>query len=149
MPEYRISQDQGVCPEGRPCTLDPDHPTMRVCFPTCYYGVALLDVYAGPVGLEAYHEATEALRALMANHEAQEHPDHPRQECPGVEVCSSTAAFALRAIQDVLDPLPRDPDALHCDHCAKVETAADLTPDWNPETGNHRSCEAAHRGVEP
>ena len=32
-------------------------------------------------------------------------------------------------------------DTLHCDLCPKVETAADLTPDWNPETGNHLSCE--------
>lgn len=34
-----------------------------------------------------------------------------------------------------------DPDALHCDLCDVVETAADLTPDWNGETGNHLSCE--------
>lgn len=38
-----------------------------------------------------------------------------------------------------------DPDALHCDLCDKVESAADLTPDWNGGTGNHRSCEEAAR----
>lgn len=34
-----------------------------------------------------------------------------------------------------------DNDALHCDYCTTVESAADLTPDWNGETGNHVSCE--------
>lgn len=117
MPEYRIAPDQGVCPEGHPCHLTPELPAFRQCDEphdwshaprahTPYTGAALLDVYTGPVGVEAFHEAAAALRALMSNHEAQEHPDHPRQECPGVEVCSSVGALALRAIQDVLDPLP-------------------------------------------
>lgn len=42
-----------------------------------------------------------------------------------------------------------DPDRLTCDHCDRIETAADLTPDWNPDTGCHLSCEArvwAERG---
>ncbi|HET7070117.1 MAG TPA: hypothetical protein VFI40_04785 [Nocardioides sp.] len=34
------------------------------------------------------------------------------------------------------------PVHLFCDYCPKVEHAADLTPDWNGETGNHLSCEA-------
>ena len=120
MPEYRIAPDQGVCPDGHPCHLDPSTPALRVCDPRDplherpgtrhyqYTGAALMDVYIGPVGVEAFHEAAAALRSLMASHEAQEHPDHPRRECPGVEVCSTTAAFALRAIQDALDPLPRE-----------------------------------------
>lgn len=34
-----------------------------------------------------------------------------------------------------------DEDTLHCDFCDVVENAGDLTPDWNGDTGNHRSCE--------
>ncbi len=34
-----------------------------------------------------------------------------------------------------------DPVHLFCDLCSKVEHAADLTTDWNGETGNHLSCE--------
>lgn len=30
---------------------------------------------------------------------------------------------------------------LTCDLCPKREWSGDLTPDWNGETGNHRSCE--------
>lgn len=35
-----------------------------------------------------------------------------------------------------------EPVHLFCDLCTDAEHAADLTPDWNGETGNHRSCEA-------
>lgn len=35
-----------------------------------------------------------------------------------------------------------DEDTLRCDLCTTLECAADLTPDWNGETGNHLSCEA-------
>lgn len=38
-----------------------------------------------------------------------------------------------------------DPVHLFCDYCPNVEHAADLTPDWNGETGNHLSCESAAR----
>jgi len=37
---------------------------------------------------------------------------------------------------------PMEDGLLHCDYCDKVETADDLTEDWNPETGCHLSCEA-------
>lgn len=36
-----------------------------------------------------------------------------------------------------------DPELIFCDLCGASETPADLTPDWNGETGCHRSCEAA------
>ena len=36
---------------------------------------------------------------------------------------------------------PYGEDSLHCDYCSVIECAADLTPDWNGETGNHLSCE--------
>lgn len=36
-----------------------------------------------------------------------------------------------------------DPTFVTCDLCDGVETPADMTPDWNGETGCHRSCEAA------
>lgn len=52
------------------------------------------------------------------------------------------------SIRPVIDPLadtmgPWSPTTLHCDFCSRVEDADDLTPDWNGETGNHLSCEAA------
>ena len=36
---------------------------------------------------------------------------------------------------------PFGEDSLHCDYCDVIENAADLTPDWNGETGCHLSCE--------
>lgn len=109
MPLYMISPDQGACPDGHPCHLTPDHPGFRECgqpthFRGTYAGEALVDVYAGPVGVEAYQHACDSLNDLMRRHEA----DH---NCPGVEVCEGWFAGALRAIRDVLDPLPRDPAA--------------------------------------
>lgn len=42
------------------------------------------------------------------------------------------------------DPaMTADPVHVFCDICGDAEHAADLTPDWNGETGNHRSCEQA------
>ena len=38
-------------------------------------------------------------------------------------------------------PEPYGEDTLSCDVCGHFECAADLTPDWNGETGAHRSCE--------
>lgn len=34
-----------------------------------------------------------------------------------------------------------EPQHVFCDVCGKAEHPADLTPDWNGETGNHLSCE--------
>jgi len=32
-----------------------------------------------------------------------------------------------------------------CDLCGRAEPWADLTPDWNGDTGNHYSCEQSER----
>lgn len=40
-----------------------------------------------------------------------------------------------------------DPVHVFCDICRKAEHPADMTTDWNGETGNHRSCEARTRKV--
>lgn len=42
------------------------------------------------------------------------------------------------AVQDEGDI---EPQHIFCDICGKAEHPADLTPDWNGETGNHLSCE--------
>ena len=34
-----------------------------------------------------------------------------------------------------------EPQHVFCDYCGEAEHPADLTPDWNGETGNHLSCE--------
>jgi hypothetical protein len=39
------------------------------------------------------------------------------------------------------DPFLEDPHHVFCDFCGEAEHPADLTPDWNGETGNHLSCE--------
>lgn len=49
-----------------------------------------------------------------------------------VEGSSSPEAFAANGA---------DPAHVFCDLCGKAEHPADLTPDWNGETGNHASCE--------
>lgn len=119
MPEYRIAPDQGACPDGHPCTIapydgTPDSALTRTCGQVvyrrdpCYIGPALVDVYVGPVGVEAFHEAIAALNALITNHEHNGCAERMTRPCPGVEVCVSNEAFALRAIQDALDPLPDD-----------------------------------------
>ncbi len=51
-------------------------------------------------------------------------------------------AFDEDALHCDYDDDAFDEDALHCDYCETVESAADLPPDWNGETGNHLSCEA-------
>ena len=112
MPLYMIAPDQGGCPDGHPCHESPASPAMRTCdvpehFSGVYVGIALLDVYAGPVGVEAYQEACAALRSLMADHEESEHHGAPDSRCPGIEVCPTIGAGWLRTIQDVIDPLPR------------------------------------------
>ena len=114
MPLYMIAPDQGGCPDGHPCHESPASPAMRTCdvpehFSGVYVGIALLDVYAGPVGVEAYQEACAALRSLVDDHEhvARHEGDDP-ETCPGIEVCQTIGAGWLRAIQNVLDPLPRE-----------------------------------------
>lgn len=37
-----------------------------------------------------------------------------------------------------------EPDVIYCDICGRGESPADLTPDWNGDTGCHRSCERTH-----
>ncbi len=114
MPEYRIAPDQGVCPDGHPCTLSAEYPIFRECpepthFNGRYVGEALVDVYVGPVSVEAYHEATAALRELITSHENA-------HDCPGAEACIDMDAARLRALQDALDPLPRA-ETRRCEAC--------------------------------
>ena len=57
-------------------------------------------------------------------------------------VLGQVGMYALRTPPRAPETPDDDPDRLACDVCGGVETAADLTPDWNGETGAHRSCEA-------
>jgi len=43
------------------------------------------------------------------------------------------------------DPDATEPTHVWCDICGGIEHPADLTPDWDGETGAHRSCEDAAR----
>lgn len=47
--------------------------------------------------------------------------------------------------QTTFAPEPYGEDTLSCDVCGHFECVADLTPDWNGETGAHLSCERAAR----
>ena len=46
------------------------------------------------------------------------------------------------------DPMA-DPQHVFCDVCGRAEHPADLTTDWNGETGTHRSCEGAVEALRP
>jgi hypothetical protein len=46
------------------------------------------------------------------------------------------------------DPFLGEPQHVFCDLCGLVEHPADLTPDWNGETGCHLSCELKEARME-
>jgi hypothetical protein len=66
----------------------------------------------------------------------------------GCECCGASAVYTQGLCPWCIEaceggkPHVEPEGTLHCDHCTVVESADDLTPDWNGETGNHRSCEA-------
>ena len=74
--------------------------------------------------------------------EAEAYIDAHRKPLAAAFVLGQVGAYALRTPPRAPEPPDDDPDRLTCDVCGGVETAADLTPDWNGETGAHRSCEA-------